>query len=258
MDFDFLFLFQTLLSFSVLIYFVFAIEFFHIFQRSNSPYVFSPNHLRLLVLFSFAVFSSFIFFWFSIFVPQIFPYPFLCGGFCLFTMLLTHLWWCFLFGGNFNGGSDYIYFHLLLGTFIASIGAEIEIDKLMQGGILWIAVQLTLSYFLAGFVKFKNLKWWRGEVLENLFQESSYQIPSFFKKIHSRVFFVLASSLLILFEVFFPALWIFPKLIPLFLALGVLFHLGVFWIFGLNRFFWTWVACYPALIYVISILSKTV
>jgi hypothetical protein len=31
--------------------------------------------------------------------------------------------------------------------------------------------------------------------------------------------------------------------------LASIFHFLVFWYFGLNRFFWAWVTCFPAVIY---------
>jgi hypothetical protein len=32
-------------------------------------------------------------------------------------------------------------------------------------------------------------------------------------------------------------------------AVAALFHFLVFWFFGLNRFFWAWVASFPAIIW---------
>lgn len=52
-----------------------------------------------------------------------------------------------------------------------------------------------------------------------------------------------------LFELAFPlALATRPTLVAA-LALAALFHLANACLFGLNRFFWTWLAVYPALIW---------
>jgi hypothetical protein len=40
------------------------------------------------------------------------------------------------------------------------------------------------------------------------------------------------------------------RLALFFCASGALFHFLVFWYFGLNRFFWAWLATFPAVLWV--------
>lgn len=52
-----------------------------------------------------------------------------------------------------------------------------------------------------------------------------------------------------LWEVSFPLSLIHPAVCAVYLGLGVIFHLSNFYLFGLNRFVWAWIATYPAIVY---------
>jgi len=47
----------------------------------------------------------------------------------------------------------------------------------------------------------------------------------------------------------FPLALLDPRLAAAFCAVAALFHFLVFWYFGLNRFFWAWLATFPAVLY---------
>jgi hypothetical protein len=52
-----------------------------------------------------------------------------------------------------------------------------------------------------------------------------------------------------LFEIAFPLTLISQPTLMVGLALAAVFHLANACLFGLNRFFWTWLAVYPAIVW---------
>jgi hypothetical protein len=42
---------------------------------------------------------------------------------------------------------------------------------------------------------------------------------------------------------------IWPHMAAAYLGVAAVFHFGNFLVFGLNRFFWSWISAYPAAIY---------
>ena len=134
--------------------------------------------------------------------------------FLLFTTVYTAV----RFGGTLNGGSDYM-------TVVALS------SLLVPWGRLYLAVQLTLSYWVAGLVKLKHKDWRNGSALTRL-----TGLPG-----------QLAWPVL-LWECTFPLAWLNHGLCLGYLAVGLVFHLANAKILGLNRFFWIWLAAYPSLL----------
>lgn len=134
--------------------------------------------------------------------------------FLLFTTVLTSV----RFGGTLNGGSDYM-------TVVALS------SLLVPWGSVYLAVQLTLSYFVAGIVKLKQKDWRNGSALTRL-----TGLPA-----------QMAWPVL-LWECTFPLAWLNHSLCLAYLMVGLVFHLANAKILGLNRFFWIWLAAYPSLL----------
>ncbi len=172
-------------------------------------------------------------------------------SFFIFYLLLV----CDFFKGRLNGGSDAMLFQVLLGLFLSFLGAlsDAELGKnLREAGLIWIATQVTLSYFMAGMIKARNPRWWRGVVLQEILQAPIYSVPLFMRKLGwSYKSMVPMSVGLIVFEVTFPLVWIFPKILLVYFVLGLIFHFGVWWALGLHRFFWVWTSTYPALAFAV-------
>lgn len=61
-----------------------------------------------------------------------------------------------------------------------------------------------------------------------------------------------ASWTIILFEVTFPAAILNAHLSLVYMASGLAFHAGNAYVFGLNRFFFAWLAAYPAIYAIVS------
>jgi len=152
------------------------------------------------------------------------------------------------FRGSFNGGADSMTLVVLSGLSVALLFTHNP--QATHAALLYIAVQSLLSYLVAGFAKLRKAKWRSGQALANYLQKSSYDVPSVVRAWSRRPALCFASSwALMLFEfALLPALFDETALLG-WMALGALFHLTNFAIFGLNRFFFIWISTYPALYY---------
>lgn len=158
----------------------------------------------------------------------------------LSTFLITLRW-----RGSFNGGSDYLTLIILLCLCMGFIFPALE------KAMLWyISLQVISSYFLAGLYKIKQKKWRNGTAVYGFVSSPSYKTPNFIiDKSKDPTFALVIAWSVISFELTFPLVLSHPYLTGLYLMAGLLFHLGNFMTFGLNRFFWVWCASYPALYY---------
>jgi hypothetical protein len=161
-------------------------------------------------------------------------------------LLVIHLLTLLRFRGTFNGGSDSMNFLLLI---CLAIGFAAEPDSKFVTGALWyIALQLCLSYFKAGFVKLKEKQWRNGSALGAFLTSPVYEPRPWLLDLSRKSSFTfLASWLIIGFELSFPLSLIHPHVAFAYMVVGVVFHLTNAYIFGLNRFVFAWLAAYPAL-----------
>lgn len=159
----------------------------------------------------------------------------------LSTLLIAMRW-----RGAFNGGSDAMTLMILSAVTVAGFCKDSPI--VVQACLWYMAVNLCLSYFLAGLAKIKYQGWRQGTLLPAFLESSIYQIPSgFLNALSGSPAKVLASWGILLYELSFPIALLRPELAFVYMGLGVLFHLVNFHFFGLNRFFFAWIAAYPAL-----------
>lgn len=167
----------------------------------------------------------------------------------LLVLLLVTLLVCVRFRGSFNGGSDAMTVLVLLGL---SAGALFPgRPRVALGGLGYIALQTTLSYFVAGVLKLKEPSWRRGRALPAFFELPRYGVPAAARAIAKRPVLARAAAWgILLFECAFPLALLGPPLSAPFLAAALVFHLLNSALFGLNRFLWAWAAAYPAVYYV--------
>lgn len=169
---------------------------------------------------------------------------------CLSTLLIAWRW-----RGSFNGGSDAMTF--LTGGAV-TLALAIPRPKLVLACLWFLAIQLTLSYFTAGLVKVRQRAWWSGEAMAHLLRSSRYARNSrFLERVAARPGITrLLAWMTLGFEVLFPLAFVSPELARLFLAAGFAFHLMNVFVLGLNRFFWAWIAIYPALFYGVLLVNS--
>lgn len=151
------------------------------------------------------------------------------------------------FGGPYNGGSDRMG---LLALCCLCAAHFMPTERWREYVIGYLAAQLVLSYFLSGWVKVVNQDWRSGRALRDVFQYSAYPVSENLRGLAERPRLLLVASWAVIgFELVFPLALVSQATLLLALAVAALFHLANACLFGLNRFFWTWLAVYPAILW---------
>ncbi len=155
-------------------------------------------------------------------------------------------WW-----GDFNGASDSMTSLVLLSL----IGLYLWPDSfwLKTFFLYFLTAEILLSYFVSGLQKLLKGHWLSGRSLTEISICSEYIIPNWFvRAVRIPRFAQLISLAVISFEILSPGIILAPQLLDIFIGVALIFHLSVYLIFGLNRFFLTWSAGLPILYFVIS------
>jgi len=163
----------------------------------------------------------------------------------LTILLLIHLATLLRWLGNFNGGSDYLTSILLLFT---SLGLYFSDSKMPVISLWYITFQVLFSYFKAGWLKLKTRNWQNGLAIREFLNSPAYEKIQIFDRLtKSSTINTFNSWVVIAFEVLFPLSLVNKDLALIFMMAGLLFHLINAYVFGLNRFIFTWLAGYPAI-----------
>lgn len=151
------------------------------------------------------------------------------------------------FNGPYNGGADRMGLLALWCLLAAHVLPQERWREIAFG---YLGIQLVLSYFISGWVKVVNPDWRNGRALRDVFLFSAYPVSERLRGLADRPSLLFAASwAVMLLELAFPfALLSQPTLIAA-LCFTAAFHLANACVFGLNRFFWTWLAVYPALVW---------
>lgn len=166
--------------------------------------------------------------------------PFACLILLILSIYLLHR-----FNGPYNGGSDRMGALILACLTLALWLPEQKWQELAFG---YLAIQLVLSYFIAGWVKLKNPEWRSGRALNDVFLYSAYPASQNIRGwANAPRLLLLMSWAVILFELLFPLTLVNPYILATGLLIAASFHLANALLFGLNRFFWIWIAAYPSL-----------
>ena len=151
------------------------------------------------------------------------------------------------FDGAYNGGSDRLGLLLLTCLLVARALPNSLWAQVAMG---YLAVQLLLSYFSAGWVKLLNPEWLRGRALRDVFMFSVYPVSESLRgwQHWPRLLWVMSGAVMLL-ELSFPLTLCNADVLRVALLLTAVFHLANAVLFGLNRFVWVWLAAYPALLW---------
>jgi hypothetical protein len=165
---------------------------------------------------------------------------------CL-ALLLHSLFILQRFDGPYNGGSDrmglLILSCLCLVHFVPSLRAR-------EAAFGYLALQVLLSYSVAGWVKITNPEWRTGRASRDVLQFSTYPVSESLRGGADWPRSVrFASWAVMLFELMFPLALMSSPALVVGLTLAALFHFVNACLFGLNRFFWIWLAAYPSLVW---------
>ena len=149
------------------------------------------------------------------------------------------------FQGAYNGGADRMG---LLALWCLTLSRLLPTPQWREIAFGYLAAQLVLSYFISGWVKLLNRDWRSGRALAQVFRFSAYPVSEALRGWAERPRVLLAMSwAVMLFEVVFPLSLVSQPTLAAALVVAAAFHLANACLFGLNRFFWTWLAAYPAI-----------
>ena len=149
------------------------------------------------------------------------------------------------FQGPYNGGSDRMILLILCCLCLVHFMPALRWQELIFG---YLALQCVLSYFIAGWVKIINPEWRGGQALADVFRFSAYPVSESLRAFADRPRLLwLASWMVMLFELLFPLALFSHTTLIMGLVIAAMFHLANACLFGLNRFFWIWLASYPSL-----------
>lgn len=186
-----------------------------------------------------------------LFLPRIFLSALLILGIasqwvCLGLMALSLLILA-RFDGPYNGGSDRMGLLILC---CLSLAHNLPSPQWQEYAFGYLAIQLLLSYCIAGWVKIINPDWRSGRALQDVFQFSAYPVSDAVRSLAGspKLLFVMSWAVIV-FEILFPLTLITQSALLVALILGMVFHLANACLFGLNRFFWIWLAAYPSIIW---------
>lgn len=151
------------------------------------------------------------------------------------------------FQGPYNGGSDRMSLLILCCLTCAHFVPTIRLQEAAFG---YLALQLVLSYFIAGWVKIINPEWRNGQALMDVFRFSAYPVSEALRKWanYPRLLHVMSWAV-ILFELVFPFSLMTQTTLIIGLFVAITFHFANACLFGLNRFFWIWLAAYPSILW---------
>jgi hypothetical protein len=151
------------------------------------------------------------------------------------------------FQGPYNGGADRMGLLILFCLCLAQFAPTPFWQEIAFG---YLALQLVLSYFISGWVKVVNPDWRNGRALRDVFEFSVYPVSESLRHWADspRLLFCMSWSVM-LFELLFPfSLFSKASLIAA-LVIAASFHFANACLFGLNRFFWIWIAAYPSILW---------
>ncbi|HEX6903345.1 MAG TPA: hypothetical protein VF789_26750 [Thermoanaerobaculia bacterium] len=124
-------------------------------------------------------------------------------------------------------------------------------DFALDAALCYIALQACLSYATAGLVKVISPYWHRGDALFGIFNTRTFGHPAVARFLHGRPGLTrMLSWGVVAAELAFPLSLILGYPYGLvFLGWGVFFHAANALVMGINSFFWSFVATYPAILY---------
>ncbi|MHB8287259.1 MAG: HTTM domain-containing protein [Caulobacteraceae bacterium] len=151
------------------------------------------------------------------------------------------------FLGPYNGGADRMG---LLALWCLTLSHVLPTDKGREIVFGYLGAQLTLSYFISGGVKILNPDWRSGRALGQVFAVSAYPVSEGLRAWSRRPAALAVMSWAVMaLELGFPLTLVSRPSLIAGLTLAAAFHLLNACLFGLNRFFWTWLAVYPAILW---------
>ncbi|WP_019809774.1 lipase maturation factor family protein [Saccharomonospora halophila] len=121
-------------------------------------------------------------------------------------------------------------------------------ERARRAALAFIAAQSCLSYFTSGVVKMTSPVWRNGDAITGVFRTKTYGDRFLYRLTRDNrpLARAMAWSVMVA-EALFPLVLVAPRpLARTIMVSGMAFHVGNARFMGLNRFFWSFVATYPA------------
>jgi hypothetical protein len=212
-----------------------------IFPKPLIHFLFSISGFRLILMGIF-----------TLAVGSFFYSPFMVYFFIGILHILVNM----RFRGNFNGGSDTMTFVIISGLCIANFSDSENVKKI---GLIYIGIHGLYSYFKAGLAKVRHADWRTGKAISQFLHYGVLNPKSrFIKTIENNAplhFFLSWATLC--FELGIIILLFAPRFTLFYALLAAAFHLAVFFMFGLNRFFWIWLAAWPGIATLVTTWTRS-
>lgn len=121
-----------------------------------------------------------------------------------------------------------------------------------DAGLWFIALHTCLAYCASGIFKVRERCWRSGEAIRKLVNTRDYGRPEVAALLHRRPGLAMGLSWCVMVaQILFPSALLLGQFGLIFLVWGLLFHAVNVYIMGLYRFFWAFLATYPAVWYCI-------
>lgn len=171
-----------------------------------------------------------------------FQTPWICLALAILSLIILNR-----FNGPYNGGSDRMGLLILLCLTLSHFMPSLLWQEYVFG---YLAMQLALSYFISGWVKIVNPEWRKGRALEDVFRFTIYPVSESLRNLANspRLLFLMSWAVM-LFELLFPFTLLTKTTLIAALTFAAMFHFANACLFGLNRFFWIWLAAYPSILW---------
>lgn len=184
-----------------------------------------------------------------IFLPRLMLSIVLVTGFytswILILLFILSLVMLYRFQGPYNGGADRMSLLILICLLLTHLASNQYWKEVAFG---YLALQLVLSYFISGWVKIVNPDWRNGRALRDVFEYSAYPVSQSLRAwSKSPRLLLIMSWLVMLFELIFPFSLFSQHTLIIALVVAAGFHFANACLFGLDRFFWIWIAAYPSI-----------
>ena len=188
-------------------------------------------------------------------VVMLVPYPNPADLPCSLFILLSYLYLSrrTRFGGD---GSDQMGMVIAAGVTIMSAGLVFSDKDVALSGILAIGGQATLAYFVAGAAKFASPVWREGNALLGVMKTQSYghAFTVDFAETRPR-FCQFVCWTTIITEMLFPLVLFAPSGLAIAgLLCFAAFHFSNAYFMGLNAFVWSFLATYPSIMVLNSVI----
>jgi hypothetical protein len=170
-------------------------------------------------------------------------YDILYLGVIIFSCIYMNYRTCF--GGD---GSDQMGFIVCVGTLLMVLGNQVDDFQLGFAGVLLIGGQAVISYFIAGASKLVSPVWRRVGAILGVMKTETYGHNLAVRLVDGREMLqAIICWTVIITEIAFPLVLVVPRdfMIVGFVSFAV-FHLSNAFFMGLNAFVWPFVATYPS------------